>query len=386
MRIARSNGHWWVAATLVSSVLSAACGGEAVRFEGSPSGSVHVTAAPTASLAPTPSPVPTPSPTPDIAASCNNCWPLSGKPIGDGSANKRPLVVKIDNVPAARPHYGLSQAAMVIEELVEGYVTRLVTIYQSQDPATLGGVRSARLADRSLTTMVRGALVYSGTSDYAWSLISQDAANGRYVELSADHSGGYYRVNFRPAPYNMFTSASAQRDALKSLGATSASDVPKWPFLAAADHPATTAGMAGAGAATSLTIPYREDTSLVTYQYDPATRTYARFQNSAGKSVREIDAANNVPIAAANVVVIQTDIWEVPEIVDAAGAHAHDMRLTGNGTATVFRDGLRQEATWSRKDDNAAFVFTNKQGEQIKLDAGQTWIHIVPNDWTVTSK
>src|SRR6266850_4541178 len=386
MRIAGSNGHWWVAATLVTSVISAACGGEAVRFEGSPSASVPVTAAPTASLAPTPSPVPTPSPTPDIAASCNSCWPLNGKPIGDGSANKRPLVVKIDNVPAARPHYGLSQADMVIEELVEGYVTRLVTIYQSQDPATLGGVRSARLADRSLTTMVRGALVYSGTSDYAWSLISQDAANGRYVELSADHSGGYYRVNFRPAPYNMFTSANAQRDALKSLGATSVSDVPKWPFLAVADHPATIAGMSGAGAATSLTIPYREDTSLVTYQYDPATRTYARFQNSAGKPVREIDAANNAPIAAANVVVIQTDIWEVPEIVDAAGAHAHDMRLTGNGAATVFRDGLRQEATWSRKDDNATFVFTNKQGEQIKLDAGQTWIHIVPNDWTVTSK
>jgi hypothetical protein len=234
--------------------------------------------------------------------------------------------------------------------------------------------------------MVRGALVYSGTSDFAWSLISQDAANGRYVELSADHSAGYYRVNFRPAPYNMFTSATAQRDALRSLGKTTVSEVPKWPFLAAADHPPTVAGMDGASEATSLTIPYREDSSLVSYQYDPATRTYARWQNAAGKALRDIDAVNNVPIAAANVVIIQTDIWEVPEIVDAAGAHAHDMRLTGTGAATVFRDGLRQAATWSRKDDSAPFVFTNKQGEQIKLDAGQTWIHIVPSDWTVTSK
>ena len=387
MLIARPHGHWWMAVTLLVAVLSAACGGEAVRFE-APSASPAAPPAATRTGSPLPiaTPAPTPTPTFDIAASCSSCWPLSGKPLGDGSVTKRPLVVKIDNVPAARPHYGLAQADMVIEELVEGYVTRLVAIYQSQDPQTIGGVRSARLADRSITTMVRGALVYSGTSDYAWSFISQDAANGRYIELSADHSGGYYRVNFRPAPYNMFTSASAQRDALRSLGATNVSEVPKWPFLAAADHPATIAGMSGAIAATSLTIPYRDDTSTVGYQYDPATRTYARWQNSAGKPVRDIDAANSAPIAAANVVIIQTEIWEVPEIVDAAGAHAHDMRLVGTGTATVFRDGLRQDGTWSRKDDGSAFVFTNKQGEQIKLDAGQTWIHIIPTDWTVTSR
>ncbi len=385
MLIGSSRGRWWwVAATLLVGVLSVACGAETVRLE-APASAPAATLMPTAP-APTATPSPTPAPTLDVAATCTGCWPLNGKPLGDGSVTKRPLVVKMDNVPAARPHYGLSQADMVIEELVEGYVTRLVTIYQSQDPQTIGGVRSARLADRSITTMVRGALVYSGTSDYAWSLISQDAANGRYIELSADHSGGYYRVNFRPAPYNMFTSASAQRDALRSLGATTVTEVPKWPFLAAADHPATVAGMGGAIAATSLTIPYREDSSTVSYQYDPATRTYGRWQNAAGKPVRDVDAANNAPIAAANVVIIQTDIWEVPEIIDAAGAHAHDMRLTGTGTATVFRDGLRQEATWSRKDDGSAFVFTNKQGEQIKLDAGQTWIHIIPTDWTVTSR
>src|SRR5437867_7903612 len=156
MSIARLQGlGWWVAIALVPAVLAVACGGEMVRFE-APSG----TQAPSATGAPAPSPAPTtPAPTFDIAASCNSCWPLSGKPLGDGSVTKRPLVVKIDNVPAARPHYGLSQADMVIEELVEGYVTRLVSIYQSQDPQTIGGVRSARLADRSITAMVRGALV-----------------------------------------------------------------------------------------------------------------------------------------------------------------------------------------------------------------------------------
>jgi hypothetical protein len=372
--------------SIVLSLLLSACGGEAVRFEVPPSpGAMTATASPAPTATPTASPAPIPVGTPDPAAACTACWPLTGKPLGAGSASKRPLVVKIDNVPAARPHYGLAQADMVIEELVEGFVTRIVAIYQSQDPQTIGGVRSARLADRSITTMVRGALVYSGTSDYAWSLISQDAASGRYIELSADHSGGYYRVNFRPAPYNMFTSAAAQRDTLTRLGAATVADVPSLSFLANADHLPAIGGMSGGSVATKITIPYREDTSTVTYEYDARTRTYARWQNSAGKTVRDVDAANNAPIAAADVVIIQTDIWEVAEIVDAAGTHAHDMRLTGTGKAIVFRDGLRQEATWSRKDDSAPFVFTNAHGEQIKLAAGQPWFHIIPTDWTVSS-
>lgn len=370
-----------VTAMLVLTLLVSACGGEAVRFQ-APSPTPTPTAVPTAA----PSAAPTAVATPDAAAACSACWPLNGHPLAGGSPTRRPLVVKIDNVPAARPHYGITQADMVFEELVEGFVTRLVAIYHSQDPQTIGGVRSARLADRSLTAMVRGALVYSGTSDYAWSQIRQDAANGRYIELSADHSGGYYRVTFRQAPYNLFTSASAQRDSLAKLGASTVADVPRWSFLAAADHPATIAGMSGAVAATDITIPYREDTSTVSYQYDPATKTYARWQNSTGRAVRDVDAANSIPVAAANVVIVQTEIWEVPEITDAAGAHAHDMRLTGSGAATVFRDGLRQDGSWSRRDDGSAFVFTDRGGTEIKLSPGQTWVHIIPTDWVVTAK
>jgi hypothetical protein len=265
-------------------------------------------------------------------------------------------------------------------------VTRLAAVFHSQDPATIGSVRSARLVDRSITPMVRGALVYSGTSAYAWSPISKDADQGKYVELSADHAQGYYRVNFRAAPYNLFTTAANQRDNLKMLGAETANDIPKWAFLVSQDHPATLAGMGGAAAAAEITIPYRADTSAVKYQYDAATKTYARFQNASGRAARDTDAVSNKPVAATDVVIIQTEIWDVPDIVDASGALSNDMRMTGSGPATVFRDGLRQDGTWSRKDDLAPFVFRNAAGEQILLSPGQPWIHVVPLDMKVVSQ
>jgi hypothetical protein len=352
-----------------------ACGAPAtIDFKPSPTSTVaRASATPRATLAPD--------------APCEECWPLSGLPAANGAAtNRRPLLIKIDNAPAARPHYGIGQADMVFEIIVEGGVTRLAAVFQSQDPATIGSVRSARLVDRSLTPMVRGALVYSGTSAYAWDLISKDASQGKYIELSADHAEGYYRVNFRAAPYNLFTSAASQRQNLTKLKADTANDIPKWAFLVSQDHPATLAGMAGGAPATEISIPYRADTSAVSYQYDTATKTYARFQNAAGRAARDVDAVTNKPVAATDVVIIQTEIWEVQDIVDAAGAFSNDMRMTGTGPATVFRDGLRQDGTWSRKDDLSPFVFKNAAGDQILLSPGQPWIHVVPNEMKVTSQ
>jgi hypothetical protein len=91
-------------------------------------------------------------------------------------------------------------------------------------------------------------------------------------------------------------------------------------------------------------------------------------------------------VNASTIVVVHTEIWEVAEIVDAAGSHAHDMRLVGKGAATVFRDGLRQEATWAREKNTDPFTFTNAAGEKILLNPGQTWVHVIPNDWEVPSK
>src|SRR5256885_386695 len=82
---------------------------------------------------------------------------------------------------------------------------------------------------------------------------------------AADYPSGYSRVPFRPGPYNMFTSAAAMRQAIAAHGADTPQQIPSWGFLAASDHAPTIAGMSGGVPATDITIPYREDISLVKY-------------------------------------------------------------------------------------------------------------------------
>ena len=322
-------------------------------------------------------------------AACTECWPLTGMPTASGSpVTRRPLAVKIDNAPTGRPHHGISQADMVVELLVEGNITRLAAYFHSQDAAEIGAVRSVRFSDRYTTPMVRGVLVFSGGSQLMMDLVYADMANGNYVGVSPQLGEGnsFYRsgVDGKVIPHNLFTSTAALRTAANGVGGAAPVNVPRWGFLKTVDHAPTAGGFLGARTAITLNIPYRVD-AAVRYDYDPSTKTYARYQSDGNSYQREVDGANGVAIAARNIVVINTDVWATEVRDDAGGAQSLDMRLVGTGHASIFRDGRRQEATWYRSSWFDPFTFYTDQGEKVLLSPGQTWTHILPVDWAVPS-
>src|SRR5579864_2448143 len=78
--------------------------------------------------------------------------PLTGLVVPHGSAflTRAALAVKIENTPDARPQSGLDNADIVVEEQVEGGITRFIAIFQSRDARVVGPVRSARPEDPDL--------------------------------------------------------------------------------------------------------------------------------------------------------------------------------------------------------------------------------------------
>ncbi len=317
------------------------------------------------------------------------CWPLNGQPLAAGaSPNHRTLAVKIDNAPNARPHYGLSKADMVVELLVEGFITRLAGYFHSQDPDMVGAIRSVRYSDRYTTPMVRGVIVASGASQSTSDFINADVANGNYVIVSPQFGEGasFFRSNVdgKVAPHNLFATGASLRAGAANEGGAGAVVVPAWDFLTSPVHQPTAGGFFGSVPASFIEIPYRSN-AVVRYQWDPGTNTYARFQSDGVSFQREVDAANNVAIAAKNIAIINTDIITTTVQEDAGGAFSLDMRLVGTGPASVFRDGRRQDGIWYRGSWFEPFVFISQNGERILLSPGQTWLHIVPIDWTIAS-
>jgi hypothetical protein len=281
-------------------------------------------------------------------------WPLRGTDAPNADATKRrPIVVRVPNDPSARPQSGLAQADVVFEMLVEGGLTRYAVVFHSQDADKVGPIRSARLSDLQLTPMLRGILVHVGAQPQTLDRIREAAKRGDFVDVDQfTFADAFDRVNDRPAPQNVYTSTKRIRDAAKD---TANVDVAPLPF-------GETKG-SGKDAGT-LVIPYAGDTRVT---YEVTGDGFARMQG--GKKTDP---------SPTNVVVIKTDIKEVPGYVeDALGSLSLDPRTTGDGPVVVLTGGKRYDGTWSRSGSDQ-FRFTDPSGAEIRLRPGLTWIHVVP--------
>src|SRR5580693_9015689 len=94
--------------------------------------------------------------------------PLTGLPDATGVSLTRPaLTVKIENTPEALPQWGISEADVVYEEIVNGGITRLAAIFNSHAPTKIGPVRSVRPTDTQVVWPIGGIFAYSGGAPYA---------------------------------------------------------------------------------------------------------------------------------------------------------------------------------------------------------------------------
>src|SRR5919109_5226405 len=156
-------------AAVALSLLGAACGGGGKKE--------------TASSTTQPPPPTGPAPTVDA-----NADPLTGLPHDPAAPARAVLIVKIDNAPKARPQAGINDADVVVEEGVEGGVTRFATLFHSHDAPSVGPVRSARTTDLLFAQQLgRPLFSYSGANAVFADLVRKaplvDVGVGRFPAL-----------------------------------------------------------------------------------------------------------------------------------------------------------------------------------------------------------
>ncbi|MDH5288568.1 MAG: DUF3048 domain-containing protein [Acidimicrobiia bacterium] len=277
--------------------------------------------------------------------------PLTGLP---GPVPDRPAaVVKIDNSPKARPQVGLEQADIVVEEEVEGGVTRLAAVFHSLG-GVVGPVRSGRTTDIPvLDSLGSPLLVYSGANQVIDALLlRQPAVQNR----SAERTSGYWRERARPAPSNLFTDLAAQ-------WASGTGGPPPAQFAYRADGRAPTGGRPAAG----FSMAYRAN--RVSWAWNG--ELWARSQGSAPHVV-----VAGGQLAVANVVVVETAKIDTG-MVDTSGARVPEFAFVGAGPASVFTGGQRIAATWTRPTLRSAVTLTAADGSVVGLTPGRTWVEVV---------
>jgi len=288
--------------------------------------------------------------------------PLTGLPIEAARAARPALIVKIDNAPKGRPQAGINEADVVVEELVEGGITRFAAIFHSQEPESVGPVRSARTTDILIANSLnRPLFAYSGAN-----ATFQTAVNSApLVDVGQNaFPGDFRREKGRPATYDLFTSAPK----LFAHVPEGAGPPPALFRYRADGAPATGAGLEPSN---GVNIEYKANvTTAVEWRWDAGSKTWKRAQNGTP----HVDAAG-AQVAPRNVVV-QFVAYRDTGQKDRSGASVPEAELIGEGDVWVFSDGQLVRGRWKKATPEAVTEYLDSAGAPIPLAPGQTWIEL----------
>jgi len=295
-------------------------------------------------------------------------WPLTGMLAPSEAATKRrPLSIKVENTPNARPQTGLNSADVVYETVVEGGITRFNLVFQSKIPKVVGPVRSARLSDLWIVPQYHAIFFYSGSSRIVGPRISS-AGLTRLPHASSGYA--YYRTS-RPAPHNLYLNMPRL-----------AKDVKRHKFKTTVTVPPLQFGPASVATTgtpvRSVYVPL-SGYNNVTWTYNKKRDVWLREN---GRAVHR-DAATGKQVAAKNVVVMWAKYSNAGG--DKHGGTTFDIKLGGSGKATVFRNGRRYNAKWTASRDEAP-RFVDKKGRPIRLERGNTWFEVIALDVDISMK
>lgn len=282
--------------------------------------------------------------------------PLTGLPDPSGLSRTRPaLTVKIENTPDALPQWGVDGADVVYEEIVNGGITRLAAVFNSQAPAKIGPVRSVRPTDTQVVWPLGGLFAYSGGAAYAVASIATAP-----VKLIDESSAGaaMFRDPNRVAPHNLYAIGP-------KLFAFGGSPVP--PPALFGYRGATSSGSSTSGPKVRSFVVTFPSIYSVTWTWNATTDSWDRTlfgqPDVTGTGVRE---------SPKNVVVMYVNY------VNGIGTMASYANLQGSGTVDVFTNGREIAGTWSRGASKSDVVtYRDAKGQPILVTPGQTWVELV---------
>lgn len=285
--------------------------------------------------------------------------PLTGEMVEE-KVNARPVAVMVNNDIKARPQSGLHKADIVYEVLAEGDITRILAIFHSEMPETVGPVRSSRAYFVDLAKGYDPLYVFHGWSPGAKEKIQAgevDGINGLTYDGTL-----FKRASFRKAPHNSYISSeNIQKGAEQQNYATQADVQPFTFFKKGQINPYEGTALE------QVKIEYSSrQATHVEYRYDPEKKAYVRYSGG----VKHTDLETKEEIVAHNVFLVETSHL----VIDKQGRR--DIDITSGGNGVLLQNGERFDVEWKSVDGK---ILPYKNGEQVPLAPGKTWIQIIPD-------
>ncbi len=292
--------------------------------------------------------------------------PLTGKELPDGRPDNPVFVVKVENTPSGAPQYALDRADMVVEELVEGGLTRLAAFYYSRLPRKVGHVRSMRTTDIGIAKPVAGQIVASGGAPRAARQIRRAG-----VKTWTESSPGFSR-DAKAAPYNVVV--DLQRLNTKAKVRKIPGPYLTWTPPEGSDAASPSPEASG----TASAAPEPKKATRATVRFSPGTATKWRYGGGTWKR-RNGHAAPGQDFEATTLIVMFCRVQDAG-YRDPGGSAVPETIIEGSGRAVVLTGGTATEASWNKPTFEDTIEFETEDGKPLTIDPGKIWLEMVPKD------
>ena len=265
--------------------------------------------------------------------------------------------IMFENHPKARWQAGLKDAEIVYEYQVEAPYTRYLGLFLSNDPPSIGPIRSAR--PYFVTTILEyGALyVRVGGSREAEADILKHKVDD--IDARASSSSVFWRKQHKTSPNNLYSDMETLRTVADEKGLNESRPVSIFQFNS------EDRDIQGA-LAKEININYNSQ-NTTDYLYNEEEKVYYRRKD--GKDhIDEIDESN---IKAKNIIIREVETRPLPD------GSKLEMDLIGKGKGKYFTNGKGIDISWNKSSREEKTIYTLDNGQELKLNPGVTFVQVV---------
>ena len=284
--------------------------------------------------------------------------------IIDVNSKTRPYAISVNNTPVAvKVQTGLNKAYLVYEIPTEGNTSRLLALYKDiNEDLTIGTIRSSR----------HNFIDYALESDaifvhYGWSHYAQDDEKAGSINFI---NGLFDKPFWRNNPENLasehtaYTSIAKIKQTVKDKGFKTESD--RTVLLNYNPEDVDLAANSDAKAANKVVIPYGANPNVTTFVYDSNSKMYNRQENG----INCIDYNTKEQVNTKNIIVQKINYTKCSD------NYYWDLKTVGSGSGYFITNGYAVPITWKKDSRAGKTKYYYKDGKEIEVSDGRTYIEI----------
>lgn len=279
--------------------------------------------------------------------------------------NDRPIAVMIDNHKSAWPQAGLNDAYLVYEIIVEGGETRLMPVFKGVSLDKIGPIRSSRHYFLDYAMENDAIYVHYGWSPQAESDIKKLKVNN--INGISQSATDFWRVKDKKSPHNAVTSTKNILQMAGEKGYKTQSNE-----KSVLNYQVEEVNLDEGKTASRVVIPY-STSNTVSYTYDEINKRYTRYS----KNTKQTDWTTKKDITTKNIIITFAQNYKLN---DGENKDRQGLKNTGTLKGYYITNGKAIEITCTKSSRTSKTIYKDLEGNEIKVNDGNTFIQICPID------